>query len=83
MNFDILKCINKSFQGSSCTCKSLIVNGKGNCQENADPATHGGNLFCYVDLPSNCKDLIDSSEQLGEKSSSQACSTGSCNTLLC
>ena len=75
--------INKSFEGLSCTCKSLIVNGKGNCQEKPDPATHGGNLFCYVELPSNCKDLIDSSAQPGEKSSSQACTDGICNTLLC
>ena len=76
-----IACINISYIGSSCKCKDLIVNGNGNCQTNSTSATHHGERFCYVELPSKCMDLIDSSEKPGEKFSVEACSSGSCNTL--
>ena len=75
-----IACLN--ILGSSCKCKDLVLNGNGNCQTNSTSATHQGKRFCYVELPSNCIDLVDSTEQPGEKFSAEPCSSGICDLLL-
>ena len=56
-----------------CTCKDLVnVHGFGNCRDRKN--VHQGNkAICYVNLPSDCNDLVDSIMIPGEKSSAEAC----------
>lgn len=58
-----------------CTCKDLVnVHGFGNCRDRKN--IHQGNkAICYVNLPSDCNDLVDSIMIPGEKSSAEACHT--------
>ena len=60
----------------SCTCKDLISKwGYGNCQGTLD-SSRGNVAVCYVNQPSSCGDLVDSSTNTGEKSSAEPCSQG-------
>ena len=60
---------------SSCVCKTLVNgNGGGNCTRTS--RHFAGKRYCYVQLPSNCKDLIESNNIIGEKMSAEACSNG-------
>ena len=55
-----------------CTCKDLIdANGAGNCQDTISSTS--GKAGCYVNQPSTCGDLKDSSTNPGEKFSTEAC----------
>ena len=56
--------------GCSCT-EYLNQNGVGRCQTNT--WGHGNRYNCYVRLPSNCTDLVNSSTDPGEKLSAEAC----------
>ena len=61
-----------------CTCKELISPfGSGNCLQTSIRLNN--KPYCYVDLPSSCPDLLDSSDIPGEKYSADACS----NTGIC
>ena len=55
-----------------CTCKDLVAaSGYGNCQKE-----YKGKPMCFVELPSSCNDLHNSSSSPGEQWSFEACSQG-------
>ena len=53
----------------ACACKDLFSGRWGNCHKKID-----GKPLCYVELPSSCSDLQDSTSNAGEKWSFEACS---------
>ena len=56
-----------------CACKDFVnKEGHGNCKQ-IDPKKKP---TCYVEQPSNCKDLENSSGYAGEQYSSVACDQG-------
>ena len=62
------------FNPLGCTCKDLVgINGYGNCKK-ISPSI--GNVTCYVEQPSACKDLQNSSSDSGEQFSAKACDKG-------
>ena len=62
-----------TFIKASCTCKDLInIGGFGNCKGSKD-WNRGNKFTCYVNQPSTCTDLVDSSTNPGEKSSTEPC----------
>ena len=65
----------KYFIVPSCVCKNLLNSkGGGNC---AKSSSHfSDQRYCYVQIPSNCKDLMESNSILGEKMSAEACNNG-------
>ena len=61
---------------ASCTCTDFVNSGGGgNCQEGQlSPASkHNGQVFCYVQQPSNCPDLAESTFGGGTQYSAEAC----------
>ena len=55
-----------------CTCKDFVTaHGVGNCKK--EPL---GKETCYVERPSNCVDLKNSTTNPGEQYSSVACKQG-------
>ena len=58
------------FFSASCTCSAFISNknGQGNCEY-----LWKGELWCYVNQPSNCKDLGNSTSHPGKQWSLIAC----------
>ena len=51
-------------------------NGFGKCQRKLSNDHFNGQLVCYVNQPSNCKDLYTSATNPGSKVSAEACETG-------
>ena len=69
------------FIDAPCQCQDdrLDDNGGGNCEKPlAGASRNAGKDYCYVTLPSGCKDLEDSpvDGQEGQKISSEACNSG-------
>ena len=52
----------------TCACKDLVSGGYGNCRKKID-----GKPLCYVELPSSCSDLKESTSNAGEKWFIEAC----------
>ena len=50
------------------------MSGYGNCQKKS--SSRGNVVICYVNQPSSCGDLVDSSTDPEEKTSAEACSQG-------
>ena len=74
------------FIDAPCQCQDdrLDDNGGGNCEKPlAGASRNAGKDYCYVTLPSGCKDLEDSpvDGQEGQKISSEACNSGMNNYL--
>ena len=54
---------------SGCTCSDFVnKNGYGNCRKD-----YKDGPICYVNLPSQCKDLVDSSKDPSKQYSWEAC----------
>ena len=59
---------------SSCKCTDFVNDaGFGNCTGFSKFSFHGSLVACFVQLPSSCKDLVNSSAYPGKKISVQAC----------
>ena len=59
---------------AQCSCKDLLSpDGEGNCIKHADFGALNNQLFCYVNKPSSCADLLSSSSIPGEIISAEAC----------
>lgn len=57
--------------GEGCTCKDFVGDtGHGNCRTKLKPQDR---FMCYVEQPSSCTDLVDSTSNPGEKFSFDAC----------
>ena len=57
-----------------CSCKNLVnENGQGNCLKNSPSSQHNGDKFCYVEMPSECSDLVASGTNPEEFLSEEAC----------
>ena len=69
-----------NFIDSPCQCQDRRDdNGGGNCEKPlAGASRNAGKDYCYVTLPSGCKDLEDSpvEGQNGQKISTEACNSG-------
>ena len=58
-------------------------NGFGKCQRQLSNDHFNRQLVCYVNQPSNCKDLYTSETNPGTKVSADACETGNHYLHLC
>ena len=59
-----------------CSCIDYInKQGYGNCAK-VNRFKFGGKPACYVNLPSTCSDIKDSSTDPGKKWSAEACNSG-------
>ena len=57
-------------------------NGFGRCQRKLSNDHFNGQRVCYVNQPSNCKDLYTSETNPGSKVSAEACETGKYSLLF-
>ena len=66
------KCSNAYYP--SCECTDFVNDaGFGNCTGFSKFSFHGSLIACFVQLPSSCKDLINSTAYPGKQISVQAC----------
>ena len=57
----------------ACTCSDFVnPNGYGECKK--QDSDFGNSVTCYVNLPSECTDLIESGTNPGKFLSAEACS---------
>lgn len=61
----------------TCACLDFVTEfGNGNCQTTSNIGGHNDMPVCYVKQPSNCLDLVDSSDAPGNQYSAEACQNG-------
>ena len=66
--------IHNNIVGFDCKCKDFVNdNGHGNCLTDSISEKHDGQRMCYVIQPSGCNDLVESTHNLGELYSEEAC----------
>jgi len=60
-------------KSTGCSCTDFInSHGYGQCKK-SEPSILGGSMFCYVDFPSSCTDLLESGTNPGVWYSAQPC----------